>query len=62
MTRNQDKGALEQVREARMKISKQFDHDPKKLVEYYIELQKNYEDRLVSVNDEKEKSVQNTNQ
>ncbi len=39
--------ALERVREARRRISEQVDHDPKKLVEYYIEQQQHYKDRLV---------------
>jgi|GEM_PF-2614546 hypothetical protein len=47
MTNPKKLGALEYVRQARRKISKQFDHDPQKLVDYYIELQKKYEDRLV---------------
>ena len=39
--------AIEEVREIRRKISAQFDDDPVKLVEYYMELDKQYEDRLV---------------
>jgi hypothetical protein len=38
--------AIEEVREIRRKISEQFDHDPVRLVEYYMEVQKQYEDRL----------------
>lgn len=40
---------VEEVREIRRRISEQFDHDPKRLVEHYIELQKRYADRLVGV-------------
>jgi hypothetical protein len=39
--------AIEEVREIRRKISERFDHDPKKLMEYYMELQKRHADRLV---------------
>jgi hypothetical protein len=39
--------AIEEVREIRRRISEQFGHDPVKLVEYYIEVQKQYADRLV---------------
>jgi hypothetical protein len=40
-------GALEQVRQARHRISEEFDHDPRRLVEYYMELQQQYKGRLV---------------
>ena len=51
-------GALEYVREARRKISEQFDHDPKKLIEHYIELQKKYKKRLLGTEEEeREKAV-----
>jgi hypothetical protein len=39
---------LQRVRKARMAISAQCDHDPKKLVEYYMKLQERHRDRLVS--------------
>ena len=42
------KDAIGWVRESRHRISEQFGHDPKKLVEYYMELQQQYKDRLVS--------------
>lgn len=45
-------GALAQVRAARRQISKQFDHDPRKLIEYYMKLQQQYRDRLVGNEDE----------
>jgi hypothetical protein len=32
--------AIKEIREIRKKISARFDHDPKKLVEYYKEKQK----------------------
>lgn len=34
--------AVEEVREARRRISGRFDHDPVKLVEHYIERQKRH--------------------
>lgn len=40
--------AVDEVREARRRISARFDHDPARLVNYYIELQDKYRDRLVS--------------
>jgi hypothetical protein len=38
---------IQWVRDVRHKISEEFDHDPRKLIEHYIEMQKQYEDRLV---------------
>jgi hypothetical protein len=38
---------IDEVRRIRRRISKRFDHDPAKLVAYYIHLQEKYRDRLV---------------
>ena len=38
---------ITQIREIRHQISERFNHDPKKIVEYYIEMQKKYKDRLL---------------
>jgi hypothetical protein len=42
---------LVRVRKARCRISEQCGNDPKRLVEYYMELQKRHRDRLVRVTD-----------
>ena len=42
-----DDPTLDHVREVRHRISQQCAHDPKKLVEYYIELQAKYAERLL---------------
>jgi len=39
---------LARIREARHRISEEFDHDPKRLIEHYIKLQQRDRDRLVS--------------
>ena len=39
--------AMERIREARRRISAAVGHDPKRLVERYIRLQKRHGDRLV---------------
>ena len=39
--------AIDRVREVRHRISAQFGHDTKRLIDHYIELQKKYADRLV---------------
>jgi hypothetical protein len=38
---------LERIREARMQISAEFDHDAERLVKHYMELQEHHKDRLV---------------
>jgi hypothetical protein len=38
---------IDEVRAVRSRISAQFDHDPMKLVEHYMELQKRHGDRLL---------------
>jgi hypothetical protein len=42
-----DDPAIARVREVRHRISHQHAHDPKKLVEYYMQLQAKYQDRLL---------------
>lgn len=39
---------IERIRRARREISAKCDHDPRKLVEHYMELQKRHADRLLS--------------
>jgi hypothetical protein len=43
----QDDLAIVHVREVRHRNSQQHAHDPKKLVEYYLQLQEKYKDRLL---------------
>ena len=43
----EDDPVIQRVRAARHRISEKCDHDPTKLVEYYIEQQKRFEDRLL---------------
>jgi hypothetical protein len=43
----QDDPAIDHVREVRHRISQQHAHDPKMLVEYYIQLQEKYKDHLL---------------
>ena len=39
--------ALVRVRKARMQISEECGHDPKKLIDYFMNLQQRHRDRLV---------------
>ena len=38
---------IDEIREIRHRISARYNHEPARLVAYYIELQKRYQDRLV---------------
>ena len=38
---------IERIRQTRHQISAACDHDPRKLVEHYMELQKRHADRLI---------------
>jgi len=38
---------LDRIREARRQISEKCNHDPKRLIAYYQELQSQYADRLI---------------
>ena len=38
---------IDEVRELRRRISARFDHNPARIVAYYIKLQEQYRDRLI---------------
>ena len=38
---------IDEIREVRRRISARFGHDAERLVAYYIELQRRYQDRLI---------------
>ncbi len=42
-----DDPTIKAVRDARHRISQSVDHDPRKLVEHYRQLQKRHQDRLL---------------
>ncbi|MGA9995390.1 MAG: hypothetical protein WBP93_08250 [Pyrinomonadaceae bacterium] len=44
--RQKDDPTIERIRETRHRISEEHGHDPQKIVEYYLELQKKYKQRL----------------
>ncbi|MBD2778884.1 hypothetical protein [Iningainema tapete] len=52
-----DDPAIKRIREARHRISEEYGHDPQKLVNYYIELQKQYQ-LLNSIKEQETESVQ----
>jgi hypothetical protein len=48
---------IDEIREVRHRISARFDHDPERLVAYYVELQKQYQERLVGSSPRSERPV-----
>ena len=48
MKQNLSDPVIDEIREVRHRISARFDHDPTRLVAFYMELQKQYEDRLIA--------------
>ena len=38
---------IDEIREVRHRISARFEHDPTQLVTFYMEMQKQYQDRLM---------------
>ena len=51
MNQQQNDAVIDEIREVRHQISARVDHDPARLVEYYMKLQEQYQDRLVSVSE-----------
>ncbi len=58
MEQNLSDPVIDEIREVRHRISARFAHDPAQLVAYYVELQKQYQDRLI----ETTKQAERTNQ
>lgn len=49
MESNHNDPVIDEIREVRHRISETFDHDPAKLVAYYMQLQEQYRDRLIGL-------------
>jgi hypothetical protein len=47
MKPDQNDPVIDEIREIRHRISERFDHDPARLVAYYMELQEKYRDRMI---------------
>ena len=58
MHEKQNDAVIEEVREVRHRISARFDHDPTRLVTYYEDLQKQYQDRLLDTSTKKNEKDQ----
>ena len=46
MKQRQSDPVIDEVRQVRHRISTRFDHDPTRLVAFYMEMQKQYQGRL----------------
>jgi hypothetical protein len=55
MKQSKSDPVIDEVREVRHRISARFDHDPAKLVAYYMEQQKQYQDRLITTEKDAER-------
>ena len=47
MMQDRSDPVIDEIREIRQRISARFDHDPARLVAYYVKLQEQYQDRLI---------------
>jgi len=47
MNPNPNDAVIDEIREVRHRISQRFDHDPERLVAYYMEWQERYRDRFI---------------
>ena len=47
MKQNLSDPVIDEIREVRHRISARFGHDPTQLVAFYMEMQKQYQDRLI---------------
>ena len=60
MKQSKSDPVIDEVREVRHRISARFDHDPARLVAYYMELQKQYQDRLITTEKDVERRAPKT--
>ena len=58
MKQTQNDPVIDEIREVRHRISARLDHDPARLVAYYMALQKQYQDRLIETKETAERTDQ----
>jgi len=56
MSQPQSDPIIDEIREVRHQISARVDHDPARLVAYYMKLQEQYRDRLVDTSTTSERA------
>ncbi len=54
MKQNLSDPVIDEIREVRHRISARFGHDPAQMVAFYMEMQKQYQDRLVETTESAE--------
>ena len=54
VSRNNDP-VIDEIREVRHRISARFGHDPAQLVNFYLRMQKQYQDRLIETTENTER-------
>ncbi len=59
---NKTDPTLDRIRETRKKISENYGHNVKELVEHYIELQKQYKDRIIPSDGEESSDLSKVSQ
>jgi len=52
---------IEKIREVRHQISEEHNHDPEKVVAYYVELQKRFSERLLEPSQTEEDDAERVN-
>ena len=62
MTQDRSGPVIDEIREVRHRISARFDHDPARLVAYYMELQERHRDRLMDTSEATESTNKSTAQ
>lgn len=50
---------IDEIRKIRHQISKRFNHDPERIIEYYIKLQQKYQNRLIDLSEQQEDTAEN---
>ena len=58
MKQRQSDPVVNEIREVRHRISARFDHDPARLVAFYMEMQKQYQEQLIKITENAERSGQ----
>ena len=58
MKQNLNDPVIDEIREVRHRISARFGHDPAQLVRFYLEMQKQYQDRLIESAENTKRRIQ----
>ena len=61
MSQERSDPVIDEIRQVRHEISARFDHDPARLVAYYMEFQKRYRDRLIDRSNAPDRDDENHN-